>query len=115
MAHEEALSRLTSTLPLNPNRFRRYSGACGSAIRKALPEAEEVISYQMPAYKLGSGRILYFAGWKRHYSLYPAGAGLVEAFQDELARYEVSKSTIRFPLSEPVPVKLIGQHRQVPY
>ena len=79
------------------------------AIRQALPRTEEVISYQMPVYKLGSDRILYFAGWKRHYSLYPAGARLVEAFQDELARYEVSKGTIRFPLSETVPVKLIGR------
>ncbi len=80
-----------------------------SAIRKALPGAEEVISYQIPAYKLRGARVIYFAGWKQHYSLYPAGSRLVEAFRDELARYEVSKGTIRFPLSEPVPVKLIAR------
>ncbi len=51
--------------------------------------------------------VVYFAGWKQHFSLYPAIGPLVAAFQDELARYEVSKGTIRFPLSEPVPVKLI--------
>ena len=51
--------------------------------------------------------VIYFAGWKRHYSLYPATAHLVAAFQDGLAPYEVSKGTIRFPLSAPVPVKLI--------
>ena len=45
-----------------------------STIRKALPEAEEVISYQIPAYKLHGGPVLYFAGWKQHYSLYPATA-----------------------------------------
>ncbi len=78
-----------------------------SAIRKAVPAAEEVISYQIPAYKLGGGRLLFFAGWKRHYSLYPATAGVVAALKDELAPYEISKGTIRFPLSEPVPVKLI--------
>lgn len=78
-----------------------------SAIRKALPQAEEVISYQIPAYKLPAGAVLYFAGWKQHYSLYPAGARLVAAFKRELAGYEISKGTIRFPLSEPVPVKLI--------
>jgi len=78
-----------------------------SAIRKALPEAEEVISYKMPAYKLHGGVVLYFAGWKQHYSLYPAGERLVAAFKNELAPYKVSKGTIRFPLSEPVPVKLI--------
>ena len=78
-----------------------------STIRKALPGAEEVISYQMPAYKLHGGIALYFAGWKRHYSLYPAGERLVAAFKDQLALCTVSKGTIRFPLSEPVPVKLI--------
>ena len=51
--------------------------------------------------------VLYFAGWKQHYSLYPAGARLVAEFQNELAPYEISKGTIRFPLAEPVPVKLI--------
>ena len=78
-----------------------------STIRKAVPGAEEVISYQIPAYKLQGGRVLYFAGWKQHYSLYPASARLVAAFKEDLAPYEVNKGTIRFPLSEPVPVKLI--------
>jgi uncharacterized protein YdhG (YjbR/CyaY superfamily) len=45
----------------------------------------------------------------RHYSLYPSTAHLRAAFENELARYEVSKGTIRFPLSEPVPVRLIGR------
>jgi uncharacterized protein YdhG (YjbR/CyaY superfamily) len=79
------------------------------AIREAVPEAEETISYKMPTYEVDGGPVLHFAGWKRHYSLYPAGRRLVEAFQDELAPYEVNKGTIRFPLSQPVPVKLIGR------
>src|SRR2546427_11916614 len=78
-----------------------------STIRKAVPGAEEVISYQIPAYKLHGGPVLYFAGWKQHYSLYPATAHVVAAFKDDLAPYEVNKGTIRFPLSQPVPVKLI--------
>ena len=73
----------------------------------ALPGADEVISYEIPTYKLHGGAVLYFAGWKQHYSLYPAGENLVAAFQHELASYKVNKGTIRFPLSEPVPVKLI--------
>ncbi len=76
-------------------------------IRKALPDAEEVISYQIPAYRFPSGLVLFFAGWKEHYSLYPASEQLIEAFKDDLAPYEISKGTIRFPLSRPVPVKLI--------
>jgi uncharacterized protein YdhG (YjbR/CyaY superfamily) len=80
-----------------------------STIRKAMPGAEEVISYQIPAYKLHGRVAIYFAGWMQHYSLYPATGHLVAAFKDELARYEVTKGTIRFPLSEPVPVRLIGR------
>jgi uncharacterized protein YdhG (YjbR/CyaY superfamily) len=79
-----------------------------STIRKAVPKAEEVISYNIPAYKLRGRPVLYLAGWKRHYSLYPCTGHLVAAFKEELAPYEVNnKGTIRFPLSEPVPVKLI--------
>jgi len=78
-----------------------------STIRKAVPEAEEVISYKIPTYKLPGGTVLYFAGWKQHYSLYPANGRVVAAFKDELAPYEISKGTIRFPLSQPVPVRLI--------
>jgi uncharacterized protein YdhG (YjbR/CyaY superfamily) len=84
-----------------------------SAIRTAVPGAEEVISYQIPAYKLHGGTVIYFAGWKRHYSLYPATGHLVEAFKDDLAPYEVDKGTIRFPLSQPVPVKLIERIAKV--
>ena len=78
-----------------------------STIRRAVPGAEEVISYQIPAYKFHGAPVLYFAGWKRHYSLYPATAQVVAAFKNDLAAYEVSKGTIRFPLSQPVPAKLI--------
>jgi uncharacterized protein YdhG (YjbR/CyaY superfamily) len=79
------------------------------AIRKALPEAEELISYRIPMYKMNGGPVLYFAGWKEHYSLYPLGDALAAEFKKELADYEMSKGTIRLPLSEPVPVKLIGR------
>ena len=78
-----------------------------STIRKAVPGAEEAISYQIPTYKLQGAYVVYFAGWKEHYSLYPANDRLVAAFKEDLAPYEVSKGTIRFPLSRPVPVKLI--------
>jgi len=77
-------------------------------IRKAVPSAVEVISYQVPAYKFAEGGpVLYFAAWQRHYSLYPASDELVAAFRGELTPYRASKGTLRFPLSEPVPVKLI--------
>jgi uncharacterized protein YdhG (YjbR/CyaY superfamily) len=78
-----------------------------SIIRKAVPDADELISYQIAGYKLHGRRVIYLAGWKNHFSLYPVTDRLVEAFGDELAPYEIGKGTIRFPLSEPVPVKLI--------
>ncbi len=80
-----------------------------SAIRKALPKADEVISYQIPAYKLDGRTIIYFAGWKQHYSLYPVGARAINVFKKELAPYEVNnKGTARFPLDAAVPTKLIA-------
>src|SRR6185503_7950172 len=79
-----------------------------TTIRKAVPKAEEAISYQIPTFKLHGSYVVYFAGWKQHYSIYPASRALVAAFKDELAPYEVNKGTIRFPLSKAVPVKLIG-------
>ena len=90
-----------------PKAVRNVLERVRSAVRKAVPQAQEVISYKIPAYKLDGGRVLYFAAWKRHYSLYPASGRVVAALKDELAPYEVTKGTIRFRLSEPVPVKLI--------
>ncbi len=90
-----------------PGAVQGILGLVRSAIRKALPGADEVISYKIPTYKQQGRAVLYFAGWKQHYSLYPASESLVAAFKDELASYTVNKGTIRFPLAEPVPLKLI--------
>jgi uncharacterized protein YdhG (YjbR/CyaY superfamily) len=77
-------------------------------IREAVPDAEEVISYQVPAYRF-HGWVFYFGGYKKHYSLScPPPFTVFTAFQEALAPYEISKSAIRFPLDQPVPVKLIG-------
>ena len=92
-----------------PEAVRGILGRVRSAIRKAVPRAQEVISYKMPTYTLYGRRLLYFAVWKQHYSIYAATEQVVAAFQKELVSYEVDKGTIRFPLSEPVPVKLIGR------
>ena len=90
-----------------PEAVRAVLERVRNVIRKALPGAEEVISYQIPAYKLGGRVVLYFAGWKQHYSLYPATGRVKAAFKDDLAAYEISKGTIRFPLCGRVPVRLI--------
>jgi uncharacterized protein YdhG (YjbR/CyaY superfamily) len=84
-----------------------------SIIRKVVPDAQETISYNIPTYKLNGRSMIYFAGWKGHYSLYPANTRLIAAFKKELANREFNdKGTIRFPLSEPVPEKLIARIAQ---
>ena len=74
----------------------------------AVPAAGETISYQMPTITLGGAPLLYFAGWKRHISLYPAPAG-DESFERRIGPYRAEKSTVKFPLSRPIPYDLIEQ------
>ena len=96
-------------LASQPPAARRVLARVRTVIRRALPKADEVISYQIPAYKLNGRTVLFFAAWKAHFSLYPSSRRLEAAFKKELAPYEASgKGTIRFPLSEPVPAKLIA-------
>ena len=78
-----------------------------ATIRTALPGATEGISYQIPIYKLDGRMVLYFAGFQRHYSIYPATARLVGALKKELVGLLHSKATIRFPLADAVPTRLI--------
>jgi uncharacterized protein YdhG (YjbR/CyaY superfamily) len=82
-------------------------GRVRCAIRVAAWGAEEGISYKIPAYTLQGSVLLYFAGWKHHYSIYPASDRMIAAFKGKLDPYRASKGTLRFPLSVPVPVKLI--------
>ena len=78
-----------------------------AAIRKAVPEAVEGIGYRMPGYKLRGKPMLYFAGFKKHYSLFAASGTFFAALDEELRGYELRKGTIHFRLDKPVPVKLI--------
>ena len=76
-------------------------------IRKAAPEAEEAIKYQMPTFTL-NGNLVHFAAFKKHIGFYPAPRG-IETFKDELSVYEGEKSTVRFPLDKPIPFALISK------
>ena len=79
------------------------------AIRSAVPEAEEGIGYHMPGYKLHGKPMLYFASFKEHYSLFAASGTFFATLEDELSGYELRKGTVQFPLTKPVPVKLISR------
>jgi uncharacterized protein YdhG (YjbR/CyaY superfamily) len=76
-------------------------------IKSAVPDAQEVISYQMPAFKY-HGMLCFFAVFKDHYSLF-VSPKIREAFSKDLASYKTTKATIHFPLNKPIPVQLIEE------
>jgi uncharacterized protein YdhG (YjbR/CyaY superfamily) len=76
-------------------------------IKKAAPEAVEVISYKMPAYKL-NGILVWFAAHQKHIGFYP-GARPIVVFEDELEAYKTSKGAIQFPVEKPLPLELITE------
>jgi len=80
-----------------------------AAIRKALPQARETISYKIPTYEIDGKPVVYFAAWKRHYSLYPITAAVQRALAAQLAGVDVEKGTVRFPFDAPVPSALIAR------
>jgi uncharacterized protein YdhG (YjbR/CyaY superfamily) len=80
-----------------------------AAIRSAVPEAVELIGYRMPGYKLHGKPMLYFAAFTQHYSLFAASGSFFATLADDLKDYEVRKGTVHFPLTKPVPVKLISR------
>ena len=88
-----------------PEQVRGLLERLRTAIRQAVPGAEEVISYQMPAFRL-KGVLVFFAAFKNHIGFYPTSSG-IKAFRKELASYETSKGAIRFPLDKPLPIALV--------
>ena len=82
--------------------------AARRAVHKAAPGAEEVISYQIIAFKVDGRRMVYLGGWKNHVGLYPIPA-FDQEFEEQVAPYRAAKDTLRFPLHEPIPYDLISQ------
>ena len=74
-------------------------------IKKAAPEAKEVISYSMPGYKM-NGMLVWFAGYSKHIGFYP-GVNGIESFKKELSEYKGAKGSVQFPHSQPLPLELI--------
>lgn len=75
------------------------------AIRQVVPDAEEVISYCMPAFKQ-EGILIWYAATKKHYGFYPK-SNVIHVFGEQLKPYDLSKGTIRFPIGKPLPLQLI--------
>lgn len=89
-----------------PPDIRKELKKIRATIRKAAPKAAESISYQIPAYKLNGKVLIYFAGFAKHLSVYPAPRQASE-FKKELSGYKGGKGTVQFPLDRPIPYDLI--------
>ena len=78
-----------------------------ATIRKAAPDAEETIKYQIPTFTL-KGNLVHFAAFKKHIGFYPTSTG-IEKFKNELSVYEGAKGSVKFPLDKPIPFALISK------
>lgn len=96
---DEYISRFPSDVQKTLEKIR-------TTIRKAAPKAEETISYQIPAYKRNGKILIYFAGFTKHISVYPAPRQARE-FKKELSAYKGGKGTVQFPLDRRIPYDLI--------
>ena len=96
--HDSYLAALPEDKRAALERLRR-------AIRAAVPQAEECISYGVPAFRLKGRFLVAYGAAKNHCAFYPGA--IVESLQDELAEYETSKGTIRFPAEKPLPAALV--------
>lgn len=76
-------------------------------IKESAPDAEEKISYQMPAFAL-HGNLVYFAAYKNHIGFYPTSSG-IDAFKHELSEYKGAKGSVQFPIKKPLPYELISK------
>ena len=88
-----------------PKEIQELLESMRSIIKSAAPKAEELISYNMPAFQLDK-MLVYYAAWHSHIGFYPTASG-IEEFKEELSKYENSKGAIKFPIDKPLPVSLI--------
>jgi uncharacterized protein YdhG (YjbR/CyaY superfamily) len=88
-----------------PNDIRKILETVRQTIKKAAPEAEEAISYQMPTFKL-NGNLVHFAAFKNHIGFYPTPSG-TKTFKKEISNYRSGKGSIQFPIDKPMPLTLI--------
>ena len=89
-----------------PQKSREILKKLRTIIKEAAPEAEEVISYNMPAFRF-YGMLVYYAAHKEHVGFYPGSSMIINLFKDDLSPYETSKGTIKFPFDNKLPVRLI--------
>ena len=89
----------------HPKSVRDALNVLRATIQAAAPQAEATIRYQIPTFQ-HHGNLVHFAAWKTHLGFYPASSGIGQ-FAEELAPYETSRGTVKFPLDRPLPLRLI--------
>lgn len=100
-----SIDEYAATLPPDS---RKVLNEIREAIKVQAPDAKEKISYQMPAFELNGKSLIHFAAWKKHFSIYPIPAGDAD-FNEKVSKYADGKGTFKFPLDEPIPIKLINE------
>jgi uncharacterized protein YdhG (YjbR/CyaY superfamily) len=92
-----------------PDQAKKALNEVRAAIRKAVPHAEETISYSMPCFKMNGTYLIYFAGYKHHIGIYPVPTGNKE-FEEDFSAYKTSgKGALQLPLDRPMPLNLIDK------
>jgi len=89
-----------------PEDIQRILEKMRQIIRRAAPEAEEAIAYQIPTFKLNGKNLVHFAAFKNHIGFYPTSSG-IEAFAKELSSYKGAKGSVQFPIGKPIPYDLV--------
>ncbi len=77
------------------------------AIHAVAPNAEECISYGIPAFRLNGRSLVFFGAWANHCALYPGSSATLKKFRNELRDFQTSKGTLRFSPDNPLPVALV--------
>jgi uncharacterized protein YdhG (YjbR/CyaY superfamily) len=98
----QTIDEYIETFPID---IRKILESVRQTIKKAAPDADEVISYQIPTFKL-NGNLVHFAAFKKHIGFYP-GSKAIKDFQKDLIKYKSSKGVVQFPIDEAMPLSLI--------
>ena len=108
MIDKKSFSSIDEYIATFPADTQKLLEQVRSTIKASAPRAEEKISYGIPTFTLNGRKLIYFAGWKNHISIYPIPTG-DDAFHQKISPYIAGKGTLKFPIAEPIPFKLIRQ------